>query len=282
MNSGKYLYSNSATKKVPNPKKINVSRLNNYIIQKPQLKYITNETITHFKKFLLRLHKKEEEALLNKKRKREESKQKTKVEKAKINNNSMNNPNHYNYYPPNMYMSPMQINNQNPSYFNEYQNLYYLNPPPQPYQFNPQMLPSHYFSSYMMPINNLQDSLNNIYKRGIVNNIIGAFFIKECQDNKKNNGKRKVPISKVELNDEGGDDNNENNNNNGDTNNNDDNFENNNNFNNDKNWGENLEKEEKDQNRKNNYEEKKNENNDNNGNSNNNKNDNELIKPSIV
>ena len=72
MNSGKYLYSASAVKKVPNPKKISVSLLQYIIlknifikllIQKPQLKYITNETINHFKKFISRLHKKEEEAL---------------------------------------------------------------------------------------------------------------------------------------------------------------------------------------------------------------------------
>ena len=48
----------------------------------------------------------------------------------------------------------------------------------------------------------LQESLNNIYQRGIVNNIIGAFFINECQENIKKNEKRKVPISMVELTEE--------------------------------------------------------------------------------
>ena len=280
MNSGKYLYSNSATKRVPNQKKINVSIIIIFIynIQKPQLKIITNETINRFKKFILRLHKKEEEALLNKKKKREESKQKNKIEKAKINNNNnnMNNPNNYNYYPPNMYMTPIQINNQNPAFYNDYQNLYYINP--QSYQINPQMLPP-YFPHYMMPVNNLHDSLNNIYKRGIVNNIIAAFFIKECQDNTKNSEKRKVPVSTVELNDEQG---NENNNTNDNNNiNNEENFDNkniNNNYNND-NRGENEEKNEN-ENENNNNEEKKDENEDNNNN--NNHNDNELIKPSIV
>ena len=193
----------------------------------------------------------------------------------------MNNPNHYNYYPPNMYMPPMQINNQNPAFYNEYQNLYYINP--QSYQINPQML-SPYFSPYMMQVNNLQDSLNNIYKRGIVNNIIAAFFIKDCKDNKRNNEKRKVPVSTVELNDDQGEENNMNNidNNINEESNNKlqsipggQNLENKNiNFNND-NGGENMEKNENENN-----EEKKEENDNNDKNQNHN--ENELIKPSIV
>ena len=281
MNSGKYLYSASAVKKVPNPKKINVSLLQYIILknifiklllQKPQLKYITNETINHFKKFISRLHKKEEEALLNKKKKREETKQKNKIEKVKMNN--MNNPTHYYNYPPNMYMSPMQINNQNPAFYNEYQNLYYINP--QSYQINPQML-SPYFSPYMMPMNSLQDSLNNIYKRGIVNNIIAAFFIKECKDNNRNNEKRKVPVSTVELNDDQGDNNTENNENLNDENQDNKNNNNNNNFGN--NGGENEEKnlEEKNEEKKDNNEDV----NDDNKNKNNHH-ENELIKPSIL
>ena len=31
---------------------------------------------------------------------------------------------------------------------------------------------------------NLQEHINNIYKRGIANNIIGAFFIEECKEMK--------------------------------------------------------------------------------------------------
>ena len=172
------------------------------------MKYITVETINHFKKFISRLHKKEEEALLNKKKKREEVKQKNKYEKNKLNN--LNNPNHFPYYP-GMYMPPMQINNQNPAYFNEYQNFYYLNPPP--YPLNQQMMGNPYYPPFMMQQNSLEDSLNIMYNRGIVNNIIGAFFIKDCQDRKRKSEKRKVPISTVELNDEQGDDNNADNNN---------------------------------------------------------------------
>jgi hypothetical protein len=194
MNSGKYLYSGTTNKKIPSTKKIN----------KPQLKYITVETINHFKKFLSRLYKKEEETLLNKKKKREETKQKNKYEKNKINN--INNPNHYNYYP-GMYMPPMQINNQNPAYFNEYQNYYYVNP--QSYQMGQQMIGPQYYPPYIIPQNTLEDSLNIIYNRGIVNNIIGAFFIKECLDRQRQgqrqSEKRTVPVSTVDLNDEQGD-----------------------------------------------------------------------------
>ena len=162
------------------------------------MKYITNETIHKFKKIINRLHKKDEEATLNKKKKREEMKQKNRLEKSKMNSiNNINPPSQYNIYP-NMYMPPMQINNQNPAYFNEYQNIYYLNPA-QSYQINPQMM-SHFIpSSYLMAPKTLEESVNIIYSRGIVNNIIGAFFIKECQEKQVSKEKRKVPVAKVEL-----------------------------------------------------------------------------------
>ena len=54
-------------------------------MQKPSLKYIKNETISHFKKFMSKIYKKDEESVLNKKKKREEVKQKNKLEKTKIN-----------------------------------------------------------------------------------------------------------------------------------------------------------------------------------------------------
>ena len=132
----------------------------------------------------------------------------------------MSNPNQYNFYP-GMYMPQipqMQINNQNPAYFNEYQNFYYLNPS-QAYQINPQMFPPFMQQTLMIQPKNLEESLNMIYSRGIVNHLIGAFFIKECQERQK----RKVPISTVDLNDEQGEKN-LNNNNNNEENNNADNF----------------------------------------------------------
>ena len=130
----------------------------------------------------------------------------------------MNNPNQYNFYP-GMYMPQipqMQINNQNPAYFNEYQNFYYLNPS-QAYQINPQMFPPFMQQTLMIQPKNLEESLNMIYSRGIVNHLIGAFFIKECQERQK----RKVPISTVDLNDEQAE---KNLNNNNEENNNADNF----------------------------------------------------------
>ena len=170
------------------------------------MKIINSETISHFKKFISKLYKKEEDTILNKKKKREEIKQKNKFEKTRINRNNVNK---YNYYQ-GIYMSPMStmqpINNQNPGFFNEYQNLYYYNPS---YQLSPHMIGiPPYFQQYMMePPKNLQESLYNIYQKGMVNNIIGAFYIKECQEKLKNNEKRKVPVSMVELGDEQGNNN---------------------------------------------------------------------------
>jgi hypothetical protein len=162
---------------------------------------------------LSRLHKKEEDAYLNKKKKREETKQKNKYEKNKLNN--INSQNHYNYYP-GMYMPPMQINNQNPAYYNEYQNYFYLNP--SNYPMGQQFMGTPYYPQFFMAQNSLEDTLNMIYNRGIVNNIIGAFYIKECKERQKQRQaeKRTVPISQVELNDEQEEieNNNDNNNNN--------------------------------------------------------------------
>ena len=178
----------------------------------------------------------------------------------------MNNPNQYNFYP-GMYMPQipqMQINNQNPAYFNEYQNFYYLNPS-QAYQINPQMFPPFMQQTLMIQPKNLEESLNMIYSRGIVNHLIGAFFIKECQERQK----RKVPISTVDLNDEQGE---KNLNNNNEENNNADNFdkEENDLDKKDKETVEEKKEEEKEKNEELKEEEKKEEN------------DNELKMPSMV
>ena len=96
----------------------------------------------------------------------------------------------------------MQINNQNPAYYNEYQNYFYLNPAS--YPMGQQIMGTPYYPQFLMSQNTLEDTINMIYNRGIVNNIIGAFFIKECQERQKQRQteKRTVPISQVELNDE--------------------------------------------------------------------------------
>ena len=178
----------------------------------------------------------------------------------------MSNPNQYNFYP-GMYMPQipqMQINNQNPAYFNEYQNFYYLNPS-QAYQINPQMFPPFMQQTLMIQPKNLEESLNMIYSRGIVNHLIGAFFIKECQERQK----RKVPISTVDLNDEQGE---KNVNNNNEENNNADNLdkEENDLDKKDKETGEEKKEEEKEKKEELKEEEKKEEN------------DNELKMPSMV
>ena len=173
MNSGQYLYTNPATKKASNSKKVKVSLclFITLLSQKPQLKYINNETISHFKKLIYRLHKKEEEALLNKKKKREEIKQKNKT-------NNLNISNQLKLFPQ-MYIPQMQINNQNPTFYNEYQNYYYLNPPLS-YQYNHQMISPFIPQNFIIGPENFEDRLNIIYSRGIVNQVIGAIFIKEC------------------------------------------------------------------------------------------------------
>ena len=154
-----------------------------------------------------KLYKKEEESILNKKKKREEVKQKNKTEKAKTKNNA-NGMNQYNNYM-GLYMNQMQpINNQGQGYIDEYKNIYYY----PPYQYPTSMIGYNpYFQQYIYEESQtLEDNINMIYNRGIVNNIIGAFYIKEHQEKMKNKEKRKVPIEKVELEDES--DNNLNNN----------------------------------------------------------------------
>lgn len=154
-----------------------------------------------------KLYKKEEESILNKKKKREEVKQKNKTEKAKTKNN-VNGMNQYNNYM-GLYMNQMQpINNQGQGYIDEYKNIYYY----PPYQYPTSMIGYNpYFQQYIYEEpQTLEDNINMIYNRGIVNNIIGAFYIKERQEKMKNKEKRKVPIEKVELEDES--DNNLNNN----------------------------------------------------------------------
>ena len=157
-----------------------------------------------------KLYKKEEDSLLNKKKKREETKQKNKLEKTKPNKN-VNNINQYNNYMA-LYMNQMQpINNQ--AYLEGCPNLYYYNGMNPPYQYPPQMMGySPIFPSYFVEQPKcLEDCINNIYQRGIVNNIIGAFFIKESQEKQKNREKRKIPIATVELGEPQGDESTKNN-----------------------------------------------------------------------
>lgn len=160
------------------------------------MKYVANDTINKFKKFISKLYKKEEEALLNKKKKREEIKQKNiKIDKMKNNNKNMTQM-PYNLYP-SMYMAQMQqVNGQNQPYINDYQNYCCYNGP---YQYPPHLFGyPPFMQQYIMDSpKNLEDSINQIYQRGIANNIIAAFFIKENQE--KMNEKKTVPVERVEL-----------------------------------------------------------------------------------
>jgi hypothetical protein len=95
------------------------------------------------------------------------------------------------------------ISSQSPVPMSDYQNFLYYN------QIYTQMCGfPPFFQQYMIePPKTLEESLNCICQRGIVNNIIGAFFIKEIQEKMKNNEKRKVPISMVEFSDDQGNNN---------------------------------------------------------------------------
>ena len=86
MNSGKYLYQvSSSGKRPPNVKKVYYFLINYlFSILQKQLRFIPNELVSQFKKFLTHLHKKDEENILNKKKKREEGKQKNKGDKGNL------------------------------------------------------------------------------------------------------------------------------------------------------------------------------------------------------
>ena len=175
------------------------------------MKYIKNETISHFKKFMSKIYKKDEESILNKKKKREEVKQKNKLEKTKINKNG-NEMNQYSNYM-GLYFNQIQpMNNQGQGYIDDCQNIYYYHP-----QYSTQysmMGYNPYFQQYFYEQpKSLEENINMIYQRGIVNNIIGAFYIKECQEKKKNKEKRKVPVATVDFEEEEQDDNKNDNNN---------------------------------------------------------------------
>ena len=110
----------------------------------------------------------------------------------------------FNNYP-NIYFPQMQLNYQQIGFIDgNCPNGYYY--PPPPYQIPPGMMgvgPMTYYPPYVIDQpKNLKSYLDNICNRGVVNNIIGAFYIKECQEKQKILEQKKVPISMVELNDE--------------------------------------------------------------------------------
>ena len=137
-----------------------------------------------------KIDKNEEEInLLNKKKKREEN-ELNNNDKIEINQNMFNQYNFYQglFISPNV-MQMQPINNKDSNYQEIYQNIYYIN---NPYEFFPNEELQNYCPEPKTENNgggggiNLKDINNNIYKRGIVNNIIGAFFIEEYNEKKNN------------------------------------------------------------------------------------------------
>jgi len=138
-----------------------------------------------------KIDKNEEEInLLNKKKKREEN-ELNNNDKIEINQNMFNQYNFYQglFISPNV-MQMQPINNKDSNYQEIYQNIYYIN---NPYEFFPNEELQNFCPEPKTENNggggggiNLKDINNNIYKRGIVNNIIGAFFIEEYNEKKNN------------------------------------------------------------------------------------------------
>ena len=99
------------------------------------------------------------------------------------------------------------MNYLNMGFFDNYQNTYYY--PPNTYQFqhpgmiNYNTIPyfQQQFFSQEQP-KDLQSNLKNMYQRGVVNNIIAAFYIKECQENEKSKiiEKKKSMVAMINLN----------------------------------------------------------------------------------
>ena len=118
--------------------------------------------------------KKEEISLINKKKKREEE---------KINNKNKNEINQ------NIYNQGIPIENQM-SQIN-FQNMYYQ-------YYQNQML----FNQYMPQEEhnyNLKEIADKIYSRGIVNNIIAAFFIDKCIEDEKRKNKEEDKLEEKKI-----------------------------------------------------------------------------------
>ena len=147
------------------------------------------------------IDKNEEFNLLNKKKKREE-KESNKNDKIEINQNMFNQYNIYQglFIPP-LGMPMVQLNNKDKIYPEVYQKIYYINNSDEYFSNFPNDLEiksSCFQESKIENSNNLQEVINNTYKRGIVNHIIGAFFIEELKDEKKKK-KTSVIIKLIQI-----------------------------------------------------------------------------------
>ena len=157
--------------------------------------------MSQFKKFLTHLHKKDEENILNKKKKREEGKQKNKGDKARFQNRALQQ----GYPNMNMAMLPYQQ-------MEYYQNGYL------PKGYIPQGYPMFYINSnrdyqgftngYPFALVEQQKDIFNavylesLFKKEVVNHIVGAYYILQSQQAKSKTileHKKIVPISTVNL-----------------------------------------------------------------------------------
>ena len=135
-----------------------------------------------------------EDNLLNKKKKRAKEKEEE-VEEEEINQNdkleiNQNMFNQYNFYPAyipqQLEWQIQQLNKQNINFPSElYQNNFYYIQNQYPLFPNGSELLNPFLQDEK-PFTDLNGHINNMYRRGIINNIIGAFFIEECKEKSKN------------------------------------------------------------------------------------------------
>ena len=165
MNSGKNFYDNHANKETK---------------KKQKSKELNDNNNENSKEVINR------DNLLNKKKKREkeedidESKEINANDKLEINQNMYNQYNFYQGFVPPIEWQLEQLQNQNINNYQELiQNFYYIKN-----QYNIFSNDNEIKSFKEKVFTNLKDNINSIYERGIVNNIIGAFFIEECKSMK--------------------------------------------------------------------------------------------------
>lgn len=175
MNSGKNFYKSSPDKKAK--------------IKSKKAKKISNQENSE-------KDNENENNILNKKKKREENEQ----DKIEINQNMYNQ---YNIYQ-RLYVSPIemqiqQINNQNTNYPELYQNIYYIN---NPYEFFNNQREMETYPNEEEKIKDIKEIINNMFKRGITNNIIGAFFIEECKNYAKSIEQNEKSVNNIDNNSE--------------------------------------------------------------------------------
>ncbi len=137
---------------------------------------------------------KEEINLLNKKKKRSKEKDEEEVveeknqnDKLEINQNMFNQYNFYQaYIPQQLEWQIQQLKNPNINYPPEFyqNNFYYIQNQYPIFPNDPELLNT--FMEDEKPFTDLNEHIKNIFKRGISNNIIGAFFIEERKEKDKN------------------------------------------------------------------------------------------------